>query len=72
MLKKRDGIKGLPYLLILPVAVIMGLLVFYPMIITFSYSLQKLKLTAPQDTEFIGLDNYIAILKSDEFWYRFL
>lgn len=49
----------------------MGLLVFYPMIITFSYSLQKLKLTAPQDTEFIGLDNYIAILKSDEFWYSF-
>ncbi len=61
--------KILPYLLLAPMILIMGVLVFYPIIATFSYSLKKWKLTAPADIHFIGLKNYIDILKSDSFWY---
>lgn len=31
--------------------------------------MQKMKLTAPQDTGFVGWANYQAVLKSDSFWY---
>lgn len=61
--------KILPYLLLTPMMLIMGVLVFYPIAATFSYSLKRWKLTAPNDIRFIGLENYISILKSDSFWY---
>ena len=63
--------KILPYLLLSPMILIMGVLVFYPIIATFSYSLKKWKLTAPNDIHMVGLRNYAAILKSDSFWYSF-
>lgn len=61
--------KILPYLLLTPMILIMGVLVFYPIIATFSYSLKKWKLTAPGDIKFIGFKNYIDILQSESFWY---
>ena len=61
--------KILPYLLLAPMIFIMGVLVFYPIAATFSYSLKKWKLTAPGDIRFIGFDNYKNILKSESFWY---
>lgn len=61
--------KILPYLLLAPMILIMGVLVFYPIAATFSYSLKKWKLTAPGDIRFIGFDNYKNILKSESFWY---
>ncbi len=61
--------KILPYLLLAPMMLIMGVLVFYPIAATFSYSLKKWKLTAPGDICFIGFDNYKNILKSESFWY---
>ena len=61
--------KILPYLLLTPMILIMGVLVFYPIIATFSYSLKKWKLTAPGDIHFIGFKNYIDILQSESFWY---
>ena len=57
------------YLLLLPAAVLMTVLVFYPILITFSYSLQKMKLTAPDDTAFVGLENYRDVLNSADFHY---
>lgn len=47
----------------------MGVLVFYPIIMTFSYSLKQMKLTNPDDTAFVGLQNYVEILTSDSFMY---
>ncbi len=67
MMKK----KILPYLLLSPMILIMGVLVFYPIIATFSYSLKKWKLTAPNDIHMVGLRNYVSILSSDSFWYSF-
>ena len=61
--------KILPYLFLAPMMLIMGVLVFYPIAVTFSYSLKKWKLTAPGDIRFIGFDNYKNILKSESFWY---
>ena len=61
--------KILPYLLLALMMLIMGVLVFYPIAATFSYSLKKWKLTAPGDIRFIGFDNYKNILKSESFWY---
>ncbi len=58
-----------PYLLLTPMILIMGVLVFYPIVTTFTYSLKKWKLTAPGDIRFIGLKNYRNILQSDSFWY---
>ena len=63
--------KLLPYFLLTPMILIMGVLVFYPVIATFSYSMKKWKLTSPADIRFIGLDNYKNILQSDSFWYSF-
>ena len=59
----------LPYLLLTPMMLIMGVLVFYPIITTFSYSLKKWKLTAPGDIHYVGLKNYINILSSESFRY---
>ena len=61
--------KILPYLLLTPMILIMGVLVFYPIITTFSYSLKKWKLTAPNDIQFVGLKNYVDLIQSDSFWY---
>lgn len=63
--------KILPYLLLAPMILIMGVLVFYPIMATFSYSLKKWKLTAPDDIRFVGLKNYAAVLTSESFWYSF-
>lgn len=71
MMGRRKKLDILPYLLLLPVIVIMCVLVFYPIIMTFSYSLQKMKLTAPGDIRLIWFDNYRSILTSQEFWYSF-
>ena len=48
--------KILPYLLLAPMMLIMGVLVFYPIAATFSYSLKKWRLTAPGDIRFIGFE----------------
>jgi multiple sugar transport system permease protein len=61
--------KILPYMLLLPMLILMIALVYYPIAVTFSYSLKKMKLTRPNDVEFIGLKNYIEILKSEDFLY---
>ena len=46
--KKSDAL--LPYALLLPAALLMIMLVFYPVAVTFTYSLKEMKLTAPQNT----------------------
>lgn len=66
---RRKKLDILPYILLSPVIAIMCGLVFYPIIVTFSYSLQKMKLTSPGDIRMIGFDNYRSVLESSEFWY---
>lgn len=61
--------KLLPYILLSPMIILMIGLVFYPMVATFSYSFKQWKLTMPNQVKWIGLDNYIRILKSESFHY---
>ena len=58
-----------PYIMLAPGTILMLVLVFYPILRTFLYSLQKMKLTEPANTKFIGLHNYITILQDPDFWY---
>ena len=62
--------KILPYLLLTPMILIMGVLVFYPIIATFSYSLKKWKLTAPGDIHFVGIKNYLDIILKESIRFR--
>lgn len=62
---KRDG--KLAFGFLLPAALIIIGTVFYPTIKTFIYSLQRYKLTQPENVSYIGFENYIEILKSRDF-----
>lgn len=55
------------YTLLSPMLLIMFALVIYPIIITFSYSMKKWKLSKPNAVKFIGFKNYINILFSKSF-----
>jgi multiple sugar transport system permease protein len=55
-----------PLLFILPAALLMALVVFYPLINSIWLSLHRYKLTNP-DRPFIGLENYVKFLKSEDF-----
>ena len=61
--------KFLPGLLLAPMLLIMLGLVAFPVAATFTYSLKRWKLTAPQDIAFVGLQNYREVLHSPSFWY---
>ena len=54
--------------MLIPGIILMSTLVFYPILRTFLYSLQRIKLTEPNNIKFIGLDNYKFILQSESFW----
>lgn len=61
----------IPYILLLPMFLIMAIFVFYPMVATFTYSLKQWKLTMPNNIKLVGIENYIRILQGDSFWYSF-
>jgi len=66
---KRLNDRIFPLLLLLPSAAIMLVLVAYPIVRTFFFSLQRMKLTAPDRTGFAGLGNYLTALRDSQFWY---
>ncbi len=55
------------YLYVLPMALIMVLLVYLPIIITFGYSLMNINLLRPAPLTLVGLRNYATILKDPAF-----
>ncbi|MGL6114019.1 MAG: carbohydrate ABC transporter permease [Cetobacterium sp.] len=57
----------LGYLFIFPSILILAIFVFYPIFLTFKYSLYYFKLTRLSKTHFIFLDNYKNIILSREF-----
>lgn len=66
-MKKRGAKAVIPYLYFLPMAVLLGIFVFYPLYDLIAMSFTKWDgLSAP---EFIGLKNYINAVKSEKFWY---
>lgn len=67
---KKDEKQAIVFLS--PMIIIMLGLVIYPIIRTFFYSLQQYKLTEPENTKFIGLNNYVEILTSKAFQDSFI
>jgi multiple sugar transport system permease protein len=62
---KRDD--KLAFGFLIPAALIILGTVFYPTIKTFIYSLQRYKLTQPENVSYIGFENYKEILKNQDF-----
>ena len=61
--ENRLGLK-----LVAPAVVLMLLVTAWPMIQALYLSLFRYRLTAPDDREFVGVDNYLTILSDDQFW----
>jgi multiple sugar transport system permease protein len=55
--------------LVAPAVVIMLAVTAYPMFRAFYLSLFRYRATAPDDREFLGLDNYLTVL-TDQLWWR--
>jgi multiple sugar transport system permease protein len=54
--------------LVAPAVVLMLLVTAWPMIQALYLSMFRYRLTAPDDREFVGVDNYLTILSDDQFW----
>lgn len=67
----RRAERKLGLLLIAPAALVMFLVTAYPIIYAFWLSLHKSSLAAPGQDEFIGLSNYLTVLK-DGYWWEAL
>ncbi|MFC7723902.1 carbohydrate ABC transporter permease [Nocardioides sp. GCM10028917] len=61
--ENRLGLK-----LVAPAVVMMLLVTAWPMIQALYLSLFRYRLTAPDDREFIGIDNYVTVLTDGLFW----
>ena len=57
----------LAYLLIFPSILILATTAYYPIILSFIYSLHYYKLTDLHNKKFIGLENYVEVLSSPDF-----
>jgi multiple sugar transport system permease protein len=60
--------RRLGLLLCAPAAFVMFAVTIYPIINAFVLSLQRSDLRFPDDTEFVGLDNYITVLGAGRWW----
>lgn len=58
------------YVMVLPVAIYFILFAYYPLVRGFILSLHEFKILG--DSEFIGLDNYMIVLKDPLFWRAML
>ncbi len=66
--ERSRGENRLGWKLVAPAVVMMLLVTAYPMFRALYLSLYKYRLTAPEDREFVGLNNYLAVL-TDSLWW---
>ena len=64
--RSRRGVY--PYLLLAPVLVLVGVGVFYPIIHMVALSLESYITVRPNETHFVGLQNYGRLFGDAEFW----
>jgi multiple sugar transport system permease protein len=65
---KTKAERKLAYKLCAPAVVVMLLVTLYPIGYALVLSVQKVDLRFPNESGFVGLDNYLAVLKSDLWW----
>lgn len=63
--------RKLAFLLISPAVLLMIAVTAYPIAYAVWLSLQRYNLAAPDDTEFVGLSNYVTILTDGYWWTAF-
>lgn len=63
---------AIPYLLLTPVVLFIVLFMLWPMVNVFVMSVQNYQLLRPTERAYIGLDNYIQILKEDALFLKAL
>ena len=56
------------WLFLAPLAAVLIAVAVFPILYSFYISLYSIKLTRPQRTPFVGLDNYAAVLSDPQFW----
>jgi multiple sugar transport system permease protein len=60
-----------PYIMLSPLMIVMIALVYYPTAVTFYYSFMRMDLTRPKQFGFIGVMNYVTLLKDPQIWNAF-
>ena len=65
---KTRAERKLAFMLCAPAVVVMLLVTVYPIGYAIVLSLQKVDLRFPNESGFVGLDNYVAVLKSGLWW----
>ncbi len=60
-----------PYLLLSPAMLVTILVIFYPIVRTFTYSFMQYILWKPKEIRFIGFGNYLKALEDPVFWISF-
>jgi multiple sugar transport system permease protein len=63
--------RRLAFLLIAPAVILMLAVTAYPIVYSVWLSLQRYNLATPDDTEFVGLQNYVTVL-TDGYWWSAL
>lgn len=64
--------KWMPYLLIAPVLILIAVLLFYPVLNIFLYSVQRYNISKPRVNGFVGLENFIQIFTKDTIFWKAL
>ncbi|MGA8116999.1 MAG: sugar ABC transporter permease [Actinocatenispora sp.] len=70
--RRSRGHGALPVLLVLPAALLLGLVLVVPMCIALWSSLFSLNILNLADQKFIGLDNYTRLMGDPAFWHALL
>jgi multiple sugar transport system permease protein len=65
---KTRAERRLAFMLCAPAVVVMLLVTLYPIVYAIVLSVQKVDLRFPQESGFVGLDNYKAVLTSNLWW----
>jgi multiple sugar transport system permease protein len=66
--EKTKAERKLAFMLCAPAVAAMLLVTVYPILYAVALSLQKVDLRFPDESGFVGLDNYAAVLSSDLWW----
>ena len=66
---KERGDRMFAYLLNVPSVILILALIAYPVVVSLWTSLHRYNLRRPEEFAFIGLDNYIDVLTSYDFWH---
>jgi len=67
---RRQGLseQSFAFLILVPAAVVIFGVVLFPLLATFIYSLQNMELISEEKGKFLGLLNYLRVVRSDWFW----